>query len=273
MNDVCGVKSYGAELTLCVRPNLLWQSWSAWPGTMQVRYAQQGSCDSNQRSRKRSSDHVAAGTYDVKTNTGGPSGSVRFSELSHAANAGLSKAVELIQPIVDKYPRMTIADLYQFASVVAIEFCGGPRIPFRCGRIDVTPEGAVEEGRLPDAKLGSPHLRDVFYRMGFNDQEIVALSGAHTLGRAHKDRSGFEGAWTAEPLRFDNSYFVNLLSADKEGLLKLPTDRALVDDAAMRPWVEKYAADSAAFFADYARAHHKLSELGMASLFVRPARL
>ena len=31
----------------------------------------------------------------------------------------------------------------------------------------------------------------VFYRMGFNDQEIVALSGAHTLGRAWKNRSGF----------------------------------------------------------------------------------
>lgn len=26
--------------------------------------------------------------------------------------------------------------------------------------------------------------------MGFNDREIVALSGAHTLGRAHKNRSG-----------------------------------------------------------------------------------
>jgi cytochrome c peroxidase len=29
--------------------------------------------------------------------------------------------------------------------------------------------------------------------MGFNDQEIVALSGAHALGRCHGDRSGFEG--------------------------------------------------------------------------------
>lgn len=26
--------------------------------------------------------------------------------------------------------------------------------------------------------------------MGFSDQEIVALSGAHTLGRAYKNRSG-----------------------------------------------------------------------------------
>lgn len=44
------------------------------------------------------------------------------------------------------------------------------------------------QGRLPDADKGNPMataqgLRDVFYRMGFNDREIVALSGAHALGR------------------------------------------------------------------------------------------
>lgn len=31
--------------------------------------------------------------------------------------------------------------------------------------------------RLPDASRDHKHIRDVFYRMGFNDQEIVALSG------------------------------------------------------------------------------------------------
>jgi cytochrome c peroxidase len=48
---------------------------------------------------------------------------------------------------------------------------------------DVTPDG-----RLPEADKGNPMataagLRTVFNRMGFNDQEIVALSGAHALGR------------------------------------------------------------------------------------------
>ena len=63
------------------------------------------------------------------------------------------------------------------------------------------------DGRLPDAKQGHDHLRDIFYRMGFVDREIVALSGAHALGRAHPDRSGFDGPWTKEPLVFDNTYF------------------------------------------------------------------
>ena len=50
-------------------------------------------------------------------------------------------------------------------------------------------------------------IRDIFYRMGFNDQEIVALAGAHALGRCHADRSGFDGPWTRSPTTFSNDYF------------------------------------------------------------------
>ena len=42
-------------------------------------------------------------------------------------------------------------------------------------------------------------------------QEIVALSGAHALGRCHRDRSGFEGPWTNSPITFSNEYFKLLL--------------------------------------------------------------
>jgi L-ascorbate peroxidase len=98
--------------------------------------------------------------------------------------------------------------------------------------------------------------------MGFDDREIVALSGGHSLGRAHKDRSDWDGAWTTTPLVFTNEYFQNLLEP-KPGLLILPTDRALVEDPKFREWVEKYADDRDAFFHDYAAAHKKLSELGM----------
>lgn len=42
-------------------------------------------------------------------------------------------------------------------------------------------------------------------------QEIVALSGAHTLGRCHMVRSGFDGPWTSNPLAFTNEYFTNLV--------------------------------------------------------------
>ncbi|KAD7117700.1 hypothetical protein R6Q59_013742 [Mikania micrantha] len=210
-----------------------------------------------------------AGTYDAKTKTGGPDGSIRNEEeYRHGANNGLKIAIDLCEEVKSKHPRVTYADLYQLAGVVAVEVTGGPAINFVPGRKDsnVSPN----EGRLPDAKQGSSHLRDVFYRMGLSDKDIVALSGGHTLGKAHPERSGFdEKPWTKDPLKFDNSYFVELLKGDTNELLKLPTDKALVEDPKFRRYVELYAKDEDAFFKDYAESHKKLSELG----FIPPSCL
>jgi cytochrome c peroxidase len=40
--------------------------------------------------------------------------------------------------------------------------------------------------------------------------EIVALVGAHTVGRCHTDRSGYSGPWTNAPTTFSNLYFQEL---------------------------------------------------------------
>ncbi|PPS10207.1 hypothetical protein GOBAR_AA10438 [Gossypium barbadense] len=144
--------------------------------------------------------------------------------------------------------------------VVAVEVTGGPTIDFVPGRKDS--DICPKEGRLPNATKGAPHLKDIFYRMGLSGKDIVALSGGHTLGRAHPERSGFDGPWTNEPLKFDNSYFVELLKGESEGLLKLPTDIALMDYPEFREYVELYAKDEDAFFRDYAESHKRLSELG-----------
>ncbi|KAJ4714158.1 Ascorbate peroxidase [Melia azedarach] len=202
-----------------------------------------------------------AGTYDVKTKTGGPDGSIRNEqEYTHSANNGLKIAIDLCETVKAKHPKITYADLYQLAGVVAVEVTGGPTIDFVPGRVDSYE--SPEEGRLPDANEGVSHLRDIFYRMGLSDKDIVALSGGHTLGRAHRERSGFEGPWTKDPLKFDNSYFVELLNGETEGLLKLPTDKALLEDPEFRRYVDLYAKDEDAFFTDYAASHKKLSELG-----------
>lgn len=206
-----------------------------------------------------------AGTYDAKSMTGGANGSIRSErEYTHGANAGLKTAIDWMEDFKVKYPNVTYADLYQLAGVVAVEITGGPTIEFIPGRKDSV--ACPAEGRLPDATKGTQHLRDIFHRMGVSDQDIVALSGAHTLGRAHKDRSGFEGPWTSEPLKFDNSYFVELLKGESEGLLKLPTDKALLEDANFRFFVEAYAKDEGLFFQEYAASHKKLSELGQPQL-------
>ncbi|KAJ8762845.1 hypothetical protein K2173_022974 [Erythroxylum novogranatense] len=227
-----------------------------------------------------------AGTYNKNIEEwpirGGANGSLRFEiELKHAANAGLVNALNLLKPIKDKYSGVTYADLFQLASATAIEEAGGPKIPMKYGRVDVSgPEQCPEEGRLPDAGPPKPsdHLREVFYRMGLNDQEIVALSGAHTLGRSRPDRSGWgkpetkytkngPGApggqsWTVEWLKFDNSYFKDIKERKDEDLLVLPTDAILFEDPSYKVYAEKYAADQEAFFRDYAEAHAKLSNLG-----------
>ncbi|TYJ29138.1 hypothetical protein E1A91_A06G050000v1 [Gossypium mustelinum] len=227
-----------------------------------------------------------AGTYNKNIEEwpqrGGANGSLRFEvELKHAANAGLVNALSLIQPIKDKYSDVTFADLFQLASATAIEEAGGPKIPMKYGRVDVSgPNECPEEGRLPDAGPPSPadHLREVFYRVGLNDKEIVALSGAHTLGRSRPERSGWgkpetkytkDGpgtpggqSWTVQWLKFDNSYFKDIKAKRDEDLLVLPTDAVLFEDPSFKVYAEKYAEDKETFFKDYAEAHAKLSNLG-----------
>ncbi|KAF3496238.1 hypothetical protein DY000_02052098 [Brassica cretica] len=204
----------------------------------------------------------SAGTFDCVTKTGGPFGTMRFTdEQAHEANSGIQIALGLLDPVRVQFPTISFADFHQLAGVVAVEVTGGPEIQFHPGRED-KPQ-PPPEGRLPDATKGCNHLRDVFAKqMGMTDNDIIALSGAHTLGKCHKVRSGFEGAWTSNPLIFDNSYFKELLSGEKEGLIQLVSDKALLDDPTFRSLVEKYAADEDAFFSDYAKAHLKLSELG-----------
>lgn len=206
-----------------------------------------------------------SGTYSVKDDTGGPNASIRFNpEMGHGANAGLTIAMDLLEPIKQQFPDMSYADLYQLASIVGIEYSGGPKIPFRMGRVDATgPEDCTEDGRLPDADKDMGHLRKIFYRMGFNDAEITALSGAHTLGRAHKERSGYEGPWTKQPVVFDNSYYVEILKENPDpDLLRLESDLALLTQPETKALCEAYARDSDVFFKDYTEAHIKLSELG-----------
>ena len=232
----------------------------------------------------------SSGTYDKMTKTGGSGGgTMRFKEeLNHGANAGLSKMVDKLEPLHAQFPGVSYADTYTLAGKVAIEAAKGPTIPWKAGRVDaLTPDAVTPDGRLPDADKGSPdktisHLRkDVFYRMGFNDQEIVALSGAHALGRCHPDASGYSGPWTPTPTLLTTGYYNLLISVpwtlkdwngpmqfeDPSGkLMMLPSDIALILDKKFREYVKMYAKDKDLFFKDFAAAFVKLEELGTKNL-------
>ena len=159
-----------------------------------------------------------SGTFDQRIQSwpqcGGANGAIRFDpEMSFGANAGLAKAKGYLDKFAEKYPSVSWADMIQMASAVSIEAAGGPKIPMKYGRVAVTSpdqcvgstsrEGFAGNAGLPDPLAGpdgkfpcgatapAAHLRNVFTKkMGFTDQEIVALSGAHTIGLVFKERSG-----------------------------------------------------------------------------------
>ena len=109
-------------------------------------------------------------------------------------------------------------------------------------------------------------------------QLLCSLQGAHTLGRCHRDRSGWDGPWTNAPTTFSNLFFVELTQnkwrkkkwdgplqyEDKsKQLMMLPTDMALLWDKSFKKYVDMYAKDDEKFASDFAAAFSKLLELGV----------
>jgi L-ascorbate peroxidase len=197
-----------------------------------------------------------AGTYDVRTHSGGAHGAIHLlGELSRSENSAMAVCVDLLAQAKAAYPSLSWADLVALGGTAAVEACGGPTMRIGLGRVDAA-EPAPEH-RLPASDDGPAQLRALFSRLGLGSRELVALSGAHTLGHAGGR------PFTREPYTFSNSYFQTLLeAADDPSLGLLPADRALLADPDLRELVELYAADEATFFADFADAYRRVTWLG-----------
>ncbi len=122
-----------------------------------------------------------------------------------------------------------------------------PLAAVQMGLIYVNPEGPNGN---PDPLAAARDIRETFARMAMNDEETVALiAGGHTFGKGHGAgptshvgrepeganieeqglgwknsfgsgkgvdtiTSGLEGAWTTNPVQWDNNFFDNLFNYD-----------------------------------------------------------
>jgi L-ascorbate peroxidase len=97
-------------------------------------------------------------------------------------------------------------------------------------------------------------LKTMFARMGLSQRDLVALTGAHTLGFTQRK------PFTDDPWVFSNSFFTQLV--ELKGSQLLGTDTAMLEDPELRPYVELYAQDADQFWEDFADAYRRMSWLG-----------
>ena len=118
----------------------------------------------------------------------------------------------------------------------------GPLVlPFRSGRPDTaTPFTCDDSGRLPSNTLSWASSQQFFAtRFNLTATEIVALFGAHSVGRAEAANSGIDGGWTAFQSSLSTLYYRELVEPrwdkitaqdwrDNQNHLQLTSDVELV---------------------------------------------
>ncbi|XP_019162810.1 PREDICTED: peroxidase-like isoform X2 [Ipomoea nil] len=164
---------------------------------------------------------------------------------------------------------------------------GGPSWSVSLGRRDsTTPSKDAGSTIIPGPASNLTHLISSFANKGFTARQMVALSGSHTIGKAHcaafrnriyndSDIDASYAAWLRSkcpqsggdlnyvpldittPILFDNAYFKNLQS--QKGLLH--SDQQLLSSGFTNSIVKEYISHPSKFANDFAEAMVKMSEL------------
>lgn len=186
---------------------------------------------------------------------------------------------------------VSCADILVLSARDGVVSLGGPYIPLKTGRRDGRKSRAdVVENYLPDHNESISTVLSRFKAMGIDTRGVVALLGAHSVGRTHcvklvhrlypeVDRTLDPGHVEhmkhkcpdaipnpkavqyvrndrGTPMKLDNNYYVNLMN--NKGLLIV--DQQLYADSRTRPYVKKMAKSQEYFFKYFSRALTILSE-------------
>uniref|UniRef100_A0A7C9CT65 Peroxidase n=1 Tax=Opuntia streptacantha TaxID=393608 RepID=A0A7C9CT65_OPUST len=186
---------------------------------------------------------------------------------------------------------VSCADILVLSARDGIVQLGGPHIPLKTGRRDGRRSRAeMLEQYLPDHNESMSVVLDRFKAIGIDTKGLVALLGAHSVGRTHCVKlvhrlyPDVDPVLNADhvphmlkkcpdpipdpkavqyvrndrgtPMVLDNNYYRNIL--DSKGLLIV--DHQLATDKRTRPYVIKMAKDQNYFFKEFSRAITILSE-------------
>eukprot|EP00808_Paulinella_micropora_P031751 g3733.t1 len=161
-----------------------------------------------------------AGTYDKNRGTGGAHGciavpctGVNKCEYTSDNNLGLPYMIDELRKLYDSrnyYDVLSFADFMHFAGYLAVKLSAPAytdELEFKWGRTDC-PHQMPYFGNMPSAEEQSfDYYWSFFDAMGLSPTDMIALLGAHTVGRLDRSNMGYEGPWVYQPAVFDNEYY------------------------------------------------------------------
>nr|CAB67121.1 peroxidase [Solanum lycopersicum] len=225
------------------------------------------------------------------------------SEKDAASNVGaggfdivddIKTALENVCPGV-----VSCADILALASEIGVALVGGPTWQVLLGRRDsLTANRSGVDSDIPTPFESLDVMRPQFTNKGMDITDLVALSGAHTFGRARcgtfqqrlfnfsgsgspdptinstylptlqatcpqggNNGNTFENLDKTTPDNFDNDYYINL--QNQEGLLQTDQELFSTSGSDTIAIVNRYASSQSQFFDDFASSMIKLGNIGV----------